>query len=202
MEGVSRASGVAWVEIKVPKCWLSPDEPNNGAEGFDLYRLPPMRVEEYAIVEQHLLKNRVSPIDAVLPEIEKLLESGTKTARAMARRLEKAAYSDLRKSKATNKLTVEEVQAYLDSVDGMLFTMRICLMRNHPGITEAECLRVFNWQGEDEAKRIRDIAQGLDALGNLTGPNLAVEAEVVRAESTGVNSTDSLPKNTDGAPTG
>lgn len=200
MEGVSRASGKAAVEIKIPNCWESVDQPNNGKEGFTSYWLPPMRVEEYAIVENHLLKNRVSPVDAVLPDIERLLALGTKTARRMARRLEQQAYADLRKSKATNKLTVEEVQEFLDSVDGMLFTMRICLMRNHPTITEAEVLRIFNWQGEEESKRVRDLVQGLDALGNSTGPNLAEGAEAVRAASTGESSTGTSPKNTDGTP--
>lgn len=200
MEGVSRASGVAYVEIKIPKCWESVDKPNNGKEGFDIYKLPGLRVEEYAIVENHLLKNRVSPVDAVLGEIEKLHKLNTPAARRMARRLERDAYTDLRKSKASNKLTIEEVQEFLDSVDGMLFTMRICLERFHPGITEAEVLRVFNWQGEVESRRVRDLVQGLDALGNSTGPNLAEEVRAEPAASTGASSTDSSPKNTDGMP--
>ena len=200
MEGVSRASGKGKVEIKVPKCWESAEVPNNGKEGFDIYWLPGMRVEEYAVVEQHLLKNRVSPVDAVLPEIEKLLTNGSKVARRMARQLEKQAYTDLRKSKATNKLTVEEVQDYLDSVDGMLFTLRICLLRNHPTITEAEVLRVFNWQGEDEMRRIRDLAQGLDALGNSTGPNPEAAVRAAVGASTGESSTATSPKNTVGTP--
>lgn len=200
MEGVSRASGKGAVEIKIPNCWESEENPNNGAEGFTSYWLPPMRVEEYAVVENHILKNRVSPIDAVLPEIERLISIGTKTARRMAKRLEASAYADLRKSKATNKLTVDEVQEYLDSVDGMLFTMKLCLMRNHPTITDAEVLRIFKWQGEEEARRVRDIAQGIDSMGNSTGPNPDAAVRAQAGASIGAGSSASSPKSTDGAP--
>lgn len=202
MEGVSRASGKAYIVVRIPKSWKSADNPNDGSEGFDEYKWPPLRVEEFAVVENHLLKNRLSPIDAVLPEIEKLLAANTKASRRMAKRLEAAAYADLRKSKAQNKLSIEEVQAWLDTPEGILFTMKVCLQRFHPDITDADVRRIFEWEGENEAKRLRDFVQGVDALGNSTGPNLAdgARAEPV-AGSTGESSTDTSPKNTDGIPT-
>jgi hypothetical protein len=134
--------------------------------------------------------------------LEKLAAMNTKASRRLAKVLQEKAYADLRKSKTTNKMTVEEVQAYLDSVDGLLFTMRICLARFTPGITDAETLRIFNWLGEEEVKRTRDLTQGIDALGNSTGRNPegeAVPAEVAR--STGDGSTDGSPKPTVGTPT-
>ncbi len=201
MDGLTRPSGKGDVLLKIPKCWESEELPNNGKEGFDEYRWPAMRVEEYAVVEQHLLKHRLSPIDALLPDLEKLAAVNTKASRRLAKVLQEKAYADLRKSKATNKLTVEEVQAYLDSVDGLLFTMRICLARYHPTVTDADTLRIFNWMGEEEAKRTRDLTQGLDALGNSTGPT--PEAERAAGESglsTGDGSTAGSLPNTVGPP--
>ena len=200
MDGVSRASAAGFLLVSIPKAWKGPEQPQGDEDGFDEYKWPPMRVEEYAVVERHLLANRISPIDAVLPEIERLEKLGTPSARRMAKRLEKNAYNDLRKSKASNKLTIDEVQSWLDCVDGVLFTMKLCLQRNHPDITDAEVRRVFDWLGEREAKRVRDVASGNDALGNSTGPTPIPATAESAGRSRGESSTDGSPKSTDGAP--
>lgn len=170
MDGLARPAG-AGIVIRIPKGWPTPTPDG----GFDEYFWPPMRIEEYAIVEQHLLKNRVSPIDAVLPELERLAKQKTRGARKLADALTERAYNDLRKSREQNRVTVDEVQAWIDTPEGVLFTMKLCLARHHPNITDAEVRRIFDWLGEEEARRQRDIAQGIDALGNSTGPSRVLE---------------------------
>jgi hypothetical protein len=212
MEGLSRASGAGYIIVKIPKSWraasdpIPEPEPDGGdpkKEGFDEYKWPPLRVEEYAVVEQHLLKDRVSPVDAVLPELEKLAARKGKAARRLASRLEDKAYTDLRASKAMNKLSIEEVQSYIDTPQGVLFTMKICLQRFHPEITDKEVRRIFEWHGEEEIKRLRDVAQGADKLGNSTGQNEepgALAATNGTGLLTGDGSIVGSPKPTDGNP--
>lgn len=200
MDGVSRASG-AYVLVKLPNCYKGQDQPNGNEDGFKEYKWPPVRVEDFGIIEQHVRKNRLSPVDAVLPELERLSKHKSKAARRLMRSLERDAYNDLRKEKASAVLSVEQVQDFIDSVPGMIFSMKICIQRYHPDITDAEVQRIFEWLGEDEVKRLRDIAAGQDKLGNSTGPNSSAEA--VRAESEqfrGDASTDGSPKSTDGTP--
>lgn len=202
MDGVSRASGEGSIIVRIPKGWQGDGKPNTDAEGFDEYTWPALRLEDFAVVENHLLKNRVSPIDAVLPDLERLSQVKSQAARRLMRSLEKQAYVDLRKSKAMNKLSVDEVQEYIDTPDGALFTMKLCIQRKHPTITDAEILRIFQWLGYQEAKRLRDLIQGIDKLGNSTGPNQEAE-EVVRADTrrlTGDGSIVGSPKSTDGTP--
>jgi len=208
MEGVSRASGAGYLIVRIPKRWiigepvtdksLSPEDDG----GFDEYKWPGLRVEEYAIVEQHILKDRVSPIDAVLPELEKLSARTGRAAKRLARALEEKAYADLRKSKAQNKLSIEEVQAFIDSPEGLLFTMKLTISRYHPDITDGEIRRIFEWVGEKEAKRLRDLAQGVDALGNSTGRSDAAgaPAEPTTGRLTGDGFIVGSPKPTDGTP--
>lgn len=201
MDGIARA-GAAGVNIRIPKGWTI-DDPFSLGDGFDEYWMPPMRLEEYAVVEQHLLKHRVSPVDAVMPELERLAKIGGKAARRFAKALEEKAYQDLRKSRDQNKLTTEQVGEWLDTPAGVLFTMKLCLSRSHPGITDAEVKRIFEWQGFEEAKRQRDIAQGTDHLGNSTGPSPAAGTGPASPDaSTGGASTAGSPASTAGPPTG
>lgn len=203
MDGVSRASGAAYIVVTLPKCFRGHGEPNGSEDGFDEFKWPPIRVEDFAVVENHLLKNRVSPIDAVLPELERLASIKTQGARRLAKALEQQAYRDLRKSKAQNKISLDEMQDFIDNPEGLLFTMRICLQRLHPTISDYDVRRIFDWLGEQEAKRLRDIAQGSDRLGNSTGPTRETAGERATVEaSTGDGSTAGSPPNTAGTPAG
>lgn len=201
MDGVARASGAGVIHIRIPKAYQGEGKPQTDAEGFDDYIYPPMRVEEYSVIEQHLLKNRVSPVDAVLPELERLSQVKSAAARGLMRALEKQAYRDMRKKKEANKVTLEEVEEYINTPEGALFAMKICLQRKHPDITDAEIRRIYDWYGEQEMRRLREVAQGIDKMGNSTGPNQ--EPEAVRAEtavSRGDGFTDGSLKSTDGLP--
>lgn len=198
MEGLERASGAGITIIRVPKCFKSEEVPNDGAEGFDEYRYGPLRLEEYSILERHIAKDRLSPVDAVMPEIERLSKIKGKGARMLAKALTDRAYEDLKRSKKDLKVTLDQVQEFLNTPNGMLFSLHLLLSRFHPGITIEEARRVMTWQGVEEVRRAREAAEGVDALGNSIGRNPAAADETGR--STGAASTDSSPVNSDGTP--
>lgn len=199
MEGLSRASGAGITVVRVPKCFKSEDNPNDGTEGFDEFRYGPLRLEEYSIIERHLLKDRPNPVDAVLPQLERLASVKGKAARRMAKELTDRAYADLRKSQAENKVTLEDVEAFLNTPQGMLWSLHLLLLRFHPGLSIDEARRVYEWQGAESIRKARTSAEGVDALGNSIGRKLEAEAGEA-GRSTGDASTDSSPANTDGAP--
>lgn len=202
MDGVSRAAG-AYVLVKIPNCYKGRDEPNGDETGFKEYKWPPIRVEDFAVIENHVRQSRLSPVDAVVSELDRLMKMKTRGARALARSLQRDAYNDLRKEKKDATLTVEQVQDFIDSVPGMIFSMKICIQRYHPEVDDKETRRIFEWIGEDEARRLRDLAMGTDALGNSTGRNPAAEVVPTVDESglfRGDGSTGGSPANTDGTP--
>lgn len=198
MEGLERASGAGITIVRVPKCFVSEEVPNNGAEGFDEYKYGPLRLEEYAIIERHIASNRLSPIDAVMPELERLSKIKGKGARTLAKALTDRAYEDLKRSKKDLKVTLDDVQEFLNTPNGMLFSLHLLLSRFHTGITVEEARRVMVWQGALEIRRAREAAEGVDALGNSIGRK-PVEADET-GRLTGAASTDSSLVNSDGTP--
>jgi hypothetical protein len=159
-----------------------------------------MKAVDFGLVEQHLLSLREDPITAIAPQVKKLEEMGQ---HAMARRMERMAFRETLKKKEANRIPANEVQEWIDSIDGLLFTTWIMLRKNHPEMTLEKTQQIYDAVGEQEMRKRRDKAATLDLLGNSTGPALARDAGPAGANgtsrSTGEPSTDGLPGNTDSA---
>ncbi len=201
MNGVSRASGAGYTAVRVPNGWPGPL-----TGGFTEYRWHPSRVEDYAVIERHLLKDRISPIDAVMPDLERLSKINSKAAKRLAKTLTDRAYADLRASKSMNVISIDQLQEYLNSVPGAQHAMFIALQREHHDITREESDRVFLWLGEEEQRRQREAMEGIDALGNSTGPTPGADGVAGAtagspAGSTGGSSTATSPASTAGPAT-
>lgn len=195
-DGISRAAGVP-VTLRVPKGW-----PGALTGGFDEVVLPGMKLEHFALVERHLLKDRPDPFAVHEERISRLLGSKRAGDRKMGKALLDRAAGNLEKSKAQNKLKVEEVQDWLDSAEGAYWTFSLLLREGNPGISDADIRRVWDWAGQDEVKRLRDVASGTDRLGNSTGSPAPGDAapEGPPPGPTGAASTDSSPASTAGPP--
>lgn len=184
MDGVSRPSGAA-VPLTVKEgpwagTWL----------------LGGMELADYGTVEQELLRRRKSPLDAIADQLEKV-----KSPR-IQQMLVRMAYNDMRKDKDSNKVPVQDVYDWLDSVEGLIFTTWLCLKKNHPQVTIQDAEGIMNAIGRQELLRLRDQASGTDVRGNSTGPNQE-ETGPTSAEGNGFPggvSTDVSPSITAGDP--
>lgn len=187
--------------VKIPKGWPGPLAPEGG---FDEYKIPAARIEEHAVIEAHILKHRVDPLSAILPQLERLGKMNDRHARKLAKDLSERAYNDLRKEgREIDRLPVEQVQAFLDSTTGAKMCMKLCLQRNYPEVTDKEVDRIYNWLGEEEMLRLRNMQDGSDPLGNSTGPTADTSKTAdAGGTSNGGNSSDGSPKSTDGMPPG
>jgi len=192
MNGLSRVAG-APVAVEYPN-------PKTGQ--VETYLLGGMGLFEYACCEAEYLKGRKTAIDVAIPIIEKLAAKGLT---AQANFLAEKAMEQERKESGDNggKPSVREVQEWIDSMDGILFTCWTCLRQNHPDITMETTRGIVNLLGEEEMKRRRDRASGTDALGNEIGlpPSAtptAPAATVANDLGLGQESTGTSPKATVG----
>jgi len=80
-----------------------------------------------------------------------------------------------------NKISPREVAAWIDTVEGLTFTLWMKLGKRYPGKYSLEqtqqIMQSMHDSDQDRLKKLRDQASGLDSLGNSTGPTLtAAEA--------------------------
>ena len=148
MEGLSRITG-APVKIKI--C------------GEDVL-LDGMTIQDYGAVEQEMLKRRREPIAIVAPYLEQMPE-------AMAEKLLNRAYKD---SKSANRVSAEELQEWIDSLEGVSFCFWLKLEQRYPNRFAQNV--IWDWFAElddeqlEQLKADRDAASGLGSAGNSIGP--------------------------------
>lgn len=182
MEGLARASG-APVKLTVK------EGPYAGT-----YEVAGMTLEDYGKVEQHLLRRRKPPLEA----LEKIAEKVTNPR--LLQMIARMAYNDVRKDDADYKIPAQDVYDFLDSVDGLMFTAWLCLKKNHPDMSEERARGIMNAVGAQEFKRLRDQASGTDERGNETGPTPEGTAGAGPNGFPGGESTATLPASSVGGP--
>lgn len=128
------------------------------------YKFGPLLIEDLGTVEHHLLGKKKNPIQEVMPFLEGLPPE-------MAEKLLHQAYNDARK---INTISPEEMSAWLSTIEGIGYTVWLCLERNHKGeFTVEQVIQMLGEMSPTELEKIeglRDQAAGLDQLGNSTGP--------------------------------
>jgi hypothetical protein len=148
MDGVSRAVGSA-VPIEI-----------NGR----MLKLHPITVDDLGVVEQHILKKRGSHVqeavkncEGVPPEIQRMM-------------LSEALQLD---SRLKNHITSEESQLFIDSREGVKFTIWLMLNKQGQNVPFEEVSDWINNLENDALQsvmQVRDQVSAIDELGNETGP--------------------------------
>ena len=185
MDGLSRPSG-SGVPITV--------------EGKTLY-LAPLVLSDLGEMENHLLaeKQKRNPF----AELRKELAGTPDMPDGDREFLLTLAYQD---HKRKNFVALGEMQDWMDSREGMIYSLWICLRKNYPEDfkTLEQAAEFFDRVTEDQFeqfKQLRDVAAGLDELGNSTGRDETVEKETPEdSESPGEKSSDDSSRPTADGP--
>ena len=127
------------------------------------YELSPLQIKDFGAIEHHLLSKRVNPVEQVIPLLSGLTPDQQKV-------LLQEAYRELR---ATNKVPASEVAKWMDSMDGVGFTIWLCLRKKHPEMTLERIEAWVQREGDRALAELvarRDQASGTDLLGNSIAP--------------------------------
>ena len=125
--------------------------------------LKPLTLRDFGTIEQHLLSKRPNVLKQVAEAAKDLPDS-------MAKALIDRAYDDM---KAGNTVSSQEVAAYMDTFDGIAFTIWISLRKDDDTVTLDEVTESLHAMNEADVSSIaadRDFVSGLDERGNSTGP--------------------------------
>lgn len=129
--------------------------------------LEPMTLRDYGLIEQHIIQKRVNPVEKVRPMLDGLSDEAQKHLLSLA-------YADL---KGSTTATLEESTAFIDSIEGVAFTLWILLNKSMPGkYTLPAVQEIVNAMTPEELSKVmnaRDQAAGTDELGNSTGQRRA-----------------------------
>jgi hypothetical protein len=143
------------------------------------YIMEPLTLRDFGIIENEYLKRRPNPLKAVA-EVKDIL------AEEDYEKLLTQAYRD-----ATNvsKASPQEISEWLDTRDGVVFSIWLSLRKNHPELTKEMAEAAIQQMGEEQLKNIaesRDVASGVDELGNSTGLSTGQEkVKTTRTSSRG-----------------
>ena len=132
--------------------------------GGRTYLLSPLRARDYGEIERRMLLDRPKALDIVLPRLAELNEQ-------QQRHLLELAYRDER---AGNRVSLEELQQWLTTVEGRLYKFWLMLRRAQPQLTldDAEELLLQSASADDaqqtSAQRAIESSSGMP-VGNLQG---------------------------------
>lgn len=171
MDGVSRAAA-------------SPiDMPINGK----MYRLSPLTVEDFGVIENHILAGRVNPIQMVSSQKQHLDPDDYKMLLSMA-------YEDAKK---TNKVSIVEQQEFLDTLEGQIYATWLCAKKNHSDLAIEDLKSDISSDANADIVSQLQIGTGMSEMGNSTGSqNLPASAN--ENQQTGDESSGSSQESTTG----
>lgn len=139
--------------------------------------LDPLGLRDFGTIENYMLDARPNPLEVVAATVQKFDDSGN---HKLAEKLLERAYEDAKKN---NKIPPEEVAAWIDTVEGVGFTIWLSLSKRYGSEYPMElCMDIVqqlaedNIEGLEKLKEQRDMASTLDEAGNSTGPTLNVES--------------------------
>lgn len=126
----------------------------------ELIVLQPMNLRDLATVEQHLLNRRKNPMEMVKEMIPGLSVE-------VQKHLLELAYHDMKNS---TTVPAEEVTRFLETVEGVAFSLWLVLERSHPGkFTFEKVHEIVKDMTPDQLNstiNAKSQADGTDLLGN------------------------------------
>jgi hypothetical protein len=126
--------------------------------GKDFF-LEPLTLRDFGVVEQHLLSKRPNPLKIVG-------EAAKDMPPEIAEQMFKAAYEDAKKGA---NVTTAEVTHFLDSFDGMSYTMYLMLRKKQPDLTQDDVYELLSQCTPEDIAQLqddRDLVSGIDEAGN------------------------------------
>lgn len=128
------------------------EAPNEIRYNGKTYTIAPVHADELVrATEDHFRSRRLNPVDAILPELEKL--KGFPEAQ---KHLVDLAYKDLRAG--GKKYSREDLAAWLDTREGVSWLLWYQLHKNHPEVTVAQVETMVTELTFEEAIAKRDAA--------------------------------------------
>jgi hypothetical protein len=130
------------------------------------YELPPLVMRDWATIENECLRRkRDAKIEAISALHGKIPDAVW----------EKRCDIVFKECETLSEIPAQEVQNWIDSNEGLVFTLWLSFEKKYPGeFSPEDMLEVITSQMTDEevAKLVaaRDQANGLDSAGNETGP--------------------------------
>ena len=134
-------------------------------DGVDLV-LPALNIQDYGVVEQHILSNRINPIEAIKSHLNGLSPEAQNHLLSLA-------YDEFRNN---TTVSLPELSSFLSSREGTALSLWLLLERAKPGKwTRARVKEILESMTDEDVTRLllsRDQAAGVDDLGNSTGQTL------------------------------
>ena len=127
------------------------------------YKMAALTLRDFGTIEQHLLARRPNILKVVA---ESCADLPPETAKVM---MEKA-YDDMKKG---NTIPATEIAEWVDTFEGMVFSIWLSLQKEHAELSLDDVMTLMSAMSEEEVeglKGLRDIASGLDEVGNSIGP--------------------------------
>lgn len=147
MDGVSRAVG-SGVTVVI---------------GGKTYILSPFTYRDRGMIEQEILKRRVTPLKIAKDHVEGL--DPLLQEKLLVKALEDTA-------KLPNYTTDDETDAFIASDFGIVFAVWLSIRKQHPQVAMEELQEAFDAMNADEVQQLSQClaqASGDDDLGNETG---------------------------------
>lgn len=165
--------------------------------------LEPLVLKDLATIEQHLLAKRKNPLQMVQENLGNMQELDVEVQKHIIDR----AYDDLKRQ---TTVSAQEVSEFIETTEGLAFTLWLCFGRSHPGRWKLDYIKekieTMSMPDVMVMLRARDQASGLDEMGNSTGQSheqpqtLAEKNGTARVQVSGVESPGKSAKPTDTRP--
>jgi hypothetical protein len=126
--------------------------------GAARYTIPPANkehiIEDNLAIDAELRKTRKGPIEAILPELQRLAAFPDIQQGLLDR-----AYHDLRKGAKEEHVSQDDIRTWIDTLPGLLFTMGLIFRRYYPALTDGDILEIIMKVGDGEMLKAREKLQ-------------------------------------------
>ena len=132
------------------------------------YILAPLTMVDFATIEQEYIRRKPDPIRKVAEYKDALCDSDYQ-------RLLDKAYGE---ATAANQATPVEVSEWMDTKEGLAYSIWLSLLKTYPQIEYEFIDKVFQRMSDEVIEKMiadRDQSSGVDNRGNLTGRSFVPE---------------------------
>lgn len=157
-----------------------------------IFKISGLTLQDFAEIEQYLLKNRRTRSEVAAVECKRLISMGMED---FARTVMKDAIEEDRKNVKENMIETKDFQKFIDSREGVLMTFRMCINKHQPDdkqLSNNDVVDMLSQFTTEEMIEWRDRVSGTDHMGNLIGSALSTgtkldpkKTETNRSDGTG-----------------
>ncbi len=142
--------------------------------GGETLILDPLTLKDLGVIEQHLLRSRRTSLDVGREQVQEIWADKALPAELKTELCKAAVQHAQDEARKQNTVSREDIVRWLDSSEGLGFTLWLLINKRQPGKYSLEQVRdivgKLDEDGVRELLKARDQASGIDELGNSTGP--------------------------------